>query len=120
MPALICCQQIKIAGVATVFGSPFVFGVERLNSSSRCRQDDISAFQLIEFDVKFNNVKKFHRDCVAALKTFWHIFYRHKKTFRGRKRVNDSLVDKVTRPARASANRQTVLGGASSRPLECC
>ena len=58
-------------------------------------QDDVSAFQLMEFEMKFNKVKKMHRKCISALKSFWQVFYRHKKTERRKKKYSEYLADKV-------------------------
>ena len=58
-------------------------------------QDDISAFQLMEFEMKFNKVRKIHRKCILALKSFWQAFYRHKKSSRTKKKYAEYLADKV-------------------------
>ena len=58
-------------------------------------QDDISAFQLLEFEMKFTKVKKMHRTCIVALKTFWQVFYKHKRTVRSKQKYSEYLADKV-------------------------
>lgn len=59
------------------------------------KQDDMNTFQLLEFELKFNKVKKYHRECIQSLKMFWQIFHKHKKLFRSKKKYAETLVEKV-------------------------
>ena len=40
-------------------------------------QQDVNAFQMLEFEAKFSKVQRLHRECIAHAKTFWQIFHRH-------------------------------------------
>uniref|UniRef100_A0A7S0MTS2 TmcB/TmcC TPR repeats domain-containing protein n=1 Tax=Cryptomonas curvata TaxID=233186 RepID=A0A7S0MTS2_9CRYP len=65
------------------------------DAGSSMGQDDISALQLLEFEMKFNKIKKLHRSCILALKAFWQIFCTHKRVFRKKAKYSEHLVDKV-------------------------
>eukprot|EP00291_Cryptomonas_curvata_P022650 CAMPEP_0172161856 /NCGR_PEP_ID=MMETSP1050-20130122/6348_1 /TAXON_ID=233186 /ORGANISM="Cryptomonas curvata, Strain CCAP979/52" /LENGTH=979 /DNA_ID=CAMNT_0012831781 /DNA_START=1741 /DNA_END=4680 /DNA_ORIENTATION=- len=58
-------------------------------------KEDINTFQLLEFELKFNKVKKYHRDCILSLKMFWQVFHKHKKLFRSKKKYSETLVEKL-------------------------
>jgi len=58
-------------------------------------KDEVNEFQLMEFERKFDKVQKIHRECVLALKTFWQLFFKHKKIFRSKKKYSEHLSEKV-------------------------
>ena len=66
-----------------------------LTGFSGFKQEDMNTFQLLEFELKFNKVKKYHRDCILSLKFFWQVFHKHKKLFRSKKKYSETLVEKV-------------------------
>mmetsp|Transcript_17439 Transcript_17439/g.48149 ORF Transcript_17439/g.48149 Transcript_17439/m.48149 type:complete len:1292 (-) Transcript_17439:986-4861(-) len=58
-------------------------------------KNDINAFQMLEFEMKFEKVQKLHHECVLALKGFWLLLYKHKKIFRAKKKFNENLAERV-------------------------
>mmetsp|Transcript_88598 Transcript_88598/g.235788 ORF Transcript_88598/g.235788 Transcript_88598/m.235788 type:complete len:780 (+) Transcript_88598:387-2726(+) len=65
------------------------------DASGSTSKDEVNAYQMLEFELKFDKVQKLHHDCILALKKFWQMLYKHKKIFRTKKKYSEHLSEKV-------------------------